>query len=102
MMADDRQYLAERLQRLADCLTIGRMPLHYIPFGGSQFASLLQDFIWDFNLSEIVQIASTLERDDVFVIKMQMATELASIVSKPRAVIACKRVSRLHSQRERE
>src|SRR5437868_8714555 len=102
MMANYGQHSAEGFQRLADRLAILGMPLHHIPFRGSEFAALLETPIRNLDFSQIMQITAPLESDDVLVIKAQVTPQFAGIMRQPGAMITGVRITGFDSQGQGE
>src|SRR5690349_10386835 len=83
MMANDRQDPAERFERLADGLAIGRMLLHDVPLIGCELGSFFQNFVGNLDLAQIVQISSPLERNHALMLEVEMTSQRTSIVCQP-------------------
>src|ERR1700677_1049603 len=83
MMPNDRKHQAQRLQRTANLLARYRMLLHDGPLLWCEIAAFFQDFIRHRDLSQVVQVAATPQRDDIFFVHAEEASELGGIAREP-------------------
>src|SRR5215469_15219953 len=67
------------MQRLADILAGDGMELHDFPLGGGQVAAFLEDLVRHGNLSQVVEVAATLECEDGIFVHAQVAAEITGV-----------------------
>lgn len=86
MMTDDRKDEPQGMERLADILPRNGMELHDFPLGGREIATLLENFIRDCNLAEIVEVSAALQGDERIFVHAEMAAEFDGVYGEPLAV----------------
>src|SRR5262249_29564765 len=97
MMADDRQHIAERLERAADGFADDGMLPHDVPLFRSQGGAFLEDFVRDGDFSKVMQVAAALQGNDAVAVETELLAEVGGVVRQTLAVIAGIRVACFHA-----
>src|SRR3954454_4168575 len=100
MMADNRQHMTHGLQMPADLFAARRVTPHDYPFFRSQTARLEQNRVRNSHLSDVVQIAAAIQRQQAKPVQPHRGAERHADEGEPLAVSRDMVVPLLDSFRE--
>ena len=102
MTADDRQYRVQALDPPADVLSLGRVSSHDHPLGRSQRTALEQDRVGDGNLSDVMQVTSPMQREQMVGRQFHRHPHGDAERRQPLAMPGCMIVALLHGLGQRQ
>src|SRR5437879_11459433 len=102
MAANDGKHIAKGAQRLADFFSDYRVLLHDVPFLWGESGIFTENFVRNAYFAKIVQVPTSLKRNEAVVVQAEVLAQLAGVTSEPRAMISRIGIACFHTERERK
>src|SRR4051794_4230795 len=78
------------------------MLTHDLPLFRGEHSFFAEDLIGNTYLAQVVEIASTFERDEALIIQAKMLAQITGVSRQSRAVVACVGITGFHAERQRK